>query len=98
MSIGKVKFVAWSDDDELAVARILDRAKRMREDVGLDMDVLSLRMDLCATCAKVALDIHALAEADDFNFEHDVFGIMANMNRKTGNLMNCFFPRFARCE
>ncbi len=35
-----------------------------------------------------------LLAADDFNFAHDVFGIMRHIDRRTGRLDNHFVPRF----
>ena len=38
-----------------------------------------------------------LLAADNVNFAHDVFGIMANMDRATGQLRKegCFVPRYS---
>jgi hypothetical protein len=42
--------------------------------------------------------LEKLLNADDFNFAHDVFGIRANMNRKTGKLNGLFLPRCANTK
>ena len=55
-----------------------------------------LMMDLCAVHNEVSLRLDELLHADDFNFFHDVMGIRNNINRETGELENCFMPRFAR--
>ena len=36
-----------------------------------------------------------LRDTDDFNFTHDLDGILSHLNRKTGLLEHCFLPRFA---
>ena len=36
-----------------------------------------------------------LLAADDFNFAHDVFGIDRHIDRGTGQLLDCFSPRFS---
>lgn len=38
--------------------------------------------------------VTALAKADDFNFAHDVFGIMRHYDERTGKLTGGFSPRF----
>ena len=35
-----------------------------------------------------------LLAADDLNFIHDVFGIAGLLDRRTGQLGDCFSPRF----
>ncbi len=52
-------------------------------------------MDIAAANNSCALQLERLAEADDFNFAHDVFGIERHLNRETGELENYFLPRFA---
>lgn len=41
------------------------------------------------------LKLKELLEADDFNFAHDVFGIAKHIDRRTGELMHYFRPRFS---
>lgn len=54
-------------------------------------------MDLEAChCNGCPLDIEKLEKADDFNFTHDVFGIVGHLDRRTGQLTRCFLPRCAR--
>lgn len=80
-----------------AAAKIADRApSELINRVGGRMSFI---MDLCAADGvngNPPIDLDALAETDDFNFAHDVFGICSNIDRATGKLMNCFVPRFAR--
>lgn len=58
--------------------------------------ILDTTMDLTATHANNhPLRLQELLEADDFNFSHDVGGIYHHMNRETGKLEGCFFPRFS---
>jgi len=56
------------------------------------MDVTACHVNGCP------LKLQELLEADDFNFSHDIFGIRRHLNRETGQLENCFLPRFARPE
>ena len=81
-----------SRDDATTIRQIVQRARSMDP----DLDVLSLEMDLCATHANgMPMEFERLLGADDFNFAHDVFGIRRHMDRSTGQLLNCFVPRFA---
>ena len=42
------------------------------------------------------LRLRGLLYAKKFDFLHDITGILANINRKTGKLRNCFLPRYAK--
>ena len=82
------------------VRKIIDRAAEMSERVtGKKLNDDELRawtMDVLACHANgCPLDFERLLAADDFNFGHDLFGIWRHMDRTTGNLTNCFVPRFA---
>lgn len=80
-----------------AAAKIADRAGS--EFVRNAGGRMSLIMDLLAADGKngnAPIDLDALAEADEFNFVHDVAGIVRHMDRTTGQLTDCFVPRYAR--
>lgn len=62
---------------------------------GVQHSRLNLQMDLSAVHAKMPLKLAELATADDFNFAHDVAGIVGHLNRQTGELEDFFVPRFA---
>jgi len=63
----------------------------------LYIDVLALSMDIAATHLNgCPLKLEEWLVADDFNFFHDIYGIYNNLDRKTGQLKNCFLPRFAK--
>lgn len=57
---------------------------------------LTCDMDITAChCNGNPLDLDRLMAADDFNFSHDVCGIARHINRETGQLEDCFCPRFS---
>lgn len=59
-----------------------------------DLDTQSLEMDLCAVhISNCKLDLEKLLTAPQFDFAHDIYGIIGHMNRKTLKLENCFLPR-----
>lgn len=94
MTTKEVSF-ACSWKDEQTITKIVKRARSLNKKV----DGLSLRMDLTAAHANgCPMDFDRLLEADDFNFLHDIYGISRHINRETGELMNCFLPRFAKKE
>lgn len=60
------------------------------------IDRIDIEMDIMATITNQSLDLDKLLSFDDFNFGHDIFGIINNLDRDTGELKNCFLPRSAR--
>lgn len=80
-----------------AAAKIADRARA--DFVARAGGRMSFIMDLLAADGQNGnppVDLDALAEADDFNFAHDAYGISAHMDRSTGKLTGHFLPRFAK--
>lgn len=80
--------------DARAIDLIVDRAVEMAESKEIPLDKHRLHMDISAVHANgCPLELDRLLKADDFNFTHDVFGIMRHINRKTGKLTGFFLPR-----
>lgn len=90
-----VQFADFTKEEQGIVNRIIARAARMARQNGDRIDRMSLDMDLAATHAHCPLRLQELLDADDFNFSHDIFGIMRHIDRSTGLLGDCFLPRFA---
>lgn len=58
---------------------------------------IDLMMDITATCNNgCPLDLEKLLSADDFNFFHDVSGIVRHINRDNGRLGRGFLPRYCK--
>jgi hypothetical protein len=87
-------YLPRSRADVEAVTAIVDRAAG--EDESLDL--MALSMDLYTVHNTVGLRLMDLVGADRLNFVHDVFGIRRHLNRETGQLEDCFVPRFAARE
>jgi hypothetical protein len=84
-----------SKEDAKLITRIAQRAANAAKDVAIDYPFMDAHMDITACHANGnMLDLQRLIDADDFNFNHDVFGIRRHLNRETGKMMNCFVPRF----
>jgi hypothetical protein len=97
MSQHEVSFDCTNEERQ-AAKRIAERYNRLLISNGFkplgEVDVI---MDLIATHANgCPLDFARLERADDFNLMHDVDGIGAHLDRDTGELGDCFLPRFAR--
>ena len=86
-----------SKDDANKIREIVERAETIAVSFGARRpDRMTLTMDLTATHANgCPLKLADLLAADRTNFIHDVFGIMRHIDRETGQLGNCFVPRYA---
>lgn len=73
----------------LIVARAQKECFPQRSKLNLNMDITA------AHCNDSKLRLTELLKADNFNFAHDICGIVKNLNRETGKLENCFSPKFS---
>jgi len=91
-----VTFPTLTPKERKTVQAIVKRWLAMQKRWGIALsDAMSVEMDLYATHGDCGLKFAALLAADDFNFGHDLSGIQAHMNRRTGKLDNHFLPRFS---
>ena len=83
------------DEQELYV-KIAERA----ETQGYKGDRLSLLMDIESAHKYFGLDLEGLLNADNFNFNHDITGIINNIDRSTypATNFNLFVPRYAHAR
>ena len=82
--------------EEKAAISIALRASKRAEEVGYDYPRLDAEMDILACHLNGnPLKLWALLGADDFNFDHDVFGIHRHIDRETGRLKDFFLPRYS---
>ncbi len=90
--------IKWTKDAKTMEleAAIAKRAVAMATNLNVQYDQMTATMDIDA-CHNNGnpLKLAELLNADDTNFAHDVFGIRANISRKTGELENCFVPRYS---
>jgi hypothetical protein len=85
-------------EEAAAIERIIARATVLRL-FREGHDRLAVFMDLAATHANgCPMDFERMLAADDFNFTHDYCGIARYIDRETGQLTECFLPRFAKPE
>lgn len=97
--------IKWSltADDQVQVERIVERIKsKWLQDDSPDkgpFDKKQWLMDITACHLNgTPLDLKKLADADEFTFFHDVYGIARHMNRRTGKLEHFFLPRTHKGE
>lgn len=86
-----------SGADRALILRIVARYFRWAQDkrISVNFTRQDLAMDVSATHANGnPLRLRELLAADDFNFLHDVGGIVRHIDRNTGTLLNHFRPRF----
>jgi hypothetical protein len=83
-------------EDTQKISNIARRFVEICKEMGQDVEQFSIMMDLTATHLNgCPLRLQELSETEDFHLIHDVMGINQNLNRDTGELENCFSPRFA---
>lgn len=88
-----VDFGNCTKAEEGTISKIVKRAHAF---YGGKIDTLSFNMDIHAVHAKEPLRLKAWLMADNFNFLHDVSGIIRFMDRKTGLLPEWFSPRYSK--
>jgi hypothetical protein len=97
----RIKFDVTKDELK-TITEIVERARNMgyvrgRKSRDHWSEPLTMIMDLEACHSNgCPLDFERWLKADDFNFAHDVAGIARHMDRETGQLTDCFLPRFAK--
>ena len=78
-------------EENATINKIVSRSQKLMRVT----DRMSLDMDISAAHLSCPIKLDKLLEADDFNFCHDVAGIVNHIDRTTGELKDCFVPRFA---
>ena len=76
------------------IIAIMQRAAK----INPNFDRLHLVMDLTVCHNFTPLNLDELLKADGYDFAHDVWGIMRHLDRETGELRDCFLPRFAKTD
>lgn len=95
-----IDFAATAEDTR-AIHDIAKRAATMLgEDlVELGFGMMDVEMDVTACHLNgCPLELADLLATDASNFGHDIGGIIQHLDRETGELRDCFVPRFAAPE
>lgn len=78
-------------NDYVLIDKIVNRAREL----GIQCSKLNLMMDITTAYNNIPLKLEEWFNADNFDFLHDVIGIINNLNRGTLKLENYFLPRYA---
>lgn len=80
--------------EAVLIGKIVARAKSHTRQ---PFDSMSRSMDITACHANAfPLRLQEFLDADNFNFSHDFWGIVDHLDRTTGELRDCFVPRFTK--
>lgn len=91
-----IKFVPDSEDEIRLISRIARRGSALAASNGFEYRLFDVDMDISVCHLNgCPLDLGALLSANTSDFAHDLFGILHHIDRKTGELKDCFIPRFA---
>ena len=77
------------------VSQRADEILSKYENRHLYPDRVTIMMDLDNADKQFNLRLDELLNADNYEFTHDVWGIVENIDRTTGKVGNGFVPRFA---
>jgi len=84
-------------EELITICDIADRAwPKVQETSYKGVKKLTLFMDIKNVHERRPLDLKQLLAFEDGDFYHDINGIAANINRKTGELENGFSPRCSK--
>jgi len=90
-------FRLGSKEEARTISKIAARAVQMAASAGWRYEFMDADMDITACHVNGnPLKLNELLTADDGNFAHDVFGIRRHINRETGQLEDCFSPRYSK--
>ena len=88
-----ISFDVSKTDSDLITKIVLRAISVLRVE---DDDRMMLTMDLAACHANGnPLRLRELLDASPFDFAHDIHGIQSHIDRTTGQLRDCFSPRYS---
>lgn len=90
----KIDWSKLTTADSQIIKEITDRAQKMGMITKRIWDILEMDLSATHVCG-CELKLKKLLEAKNGDFIHDIWGIMNQIDRETGELKNCFVPRFA---
>ena len=88
--------IDWSKasiEDYALVSEIVKRASKIP---GFEIKAKNLEMDIIAThISGCRLKLQELLDSMTGDFLHDICGIVNHIDRNTGQLQECFLPRYS---
>jgi len=86
-------------DEQVLITAIAERAVELAALAGFEREAGNIEMDVTAVHANgCPIDLAGLLAADASDFGHDVFGMGRYVDHTTGELTDCFLPRYAMPE
>lgn len=84
-------------NDSQKISNIVSRWEAMNAIVSANKrSRVNLFMDIEMVHSRYGLDLDGLLNASSPDFAHDVYGIGHHLDRVTGQLTDCFSPRYER--
>ena len=87
-----------SPQDQDRIKEIADRAEIFASEHGLPIYRNHIILAVALAHKHRPLNLTALYHAQNFDFVHDVWGIMQHIDLATGKMNNCFVPMYTRME
>ncbi len=87
--------IDWSKATKEDITLIDKIVARIEREEMFYADRMTMFMDVQAAHATCPLKLSELLDSPKMDFAHDIFGIARNINRETGEIENCFLPRYA---
>lgn len=76
---------------------IVKLSKKAKKDLGIDPLTTAICLSLVqGNGTPLRLQEMLDSEPGNINFAHDIAGIINNLDHDTGQLLNCFCPRFSQ--
>ena len=91
-----IEWEKLTNTDMETIRKLTRRAVELAHKNGFELCSATMEMDISACHISNPLKLEELLVADDSNFGHDVFGIRKYINRETGELTDCFSPRYSK--
>lgn len=92
--MAKIAFADPTPEQDRLILEITKRAEPILKRMGFPR--ISLEMDILAAMTQMDVDLGRLLAYSEFDFGHDIGGIIDCMDRSTGVLDERFTPRCAR--
>jgi|TARA_Y100000310_G_scaffold345185_1_gene462450 hypothetical protein len=77
------------------IVKIAKRAVKEAEELGVKIPLITAELSLLACHNTCPLRLDELLVATSGNLLHDVGGIIRHLNKETGELQDCFLPRYS---
>jgi hypothetical protein len=90
-----IKWNRITRNEDPIIENIVQRLVKYGYEAGCPVDRMPASMDIRAAHLAHPLRLAELLAADEFNFKHDVYGILNHIDRNTGEMKDFFCPRFS---